>query len=144
MQRYFLGFIGLCWIVGCSSASIPGTVPAGGKVTYKGTPVEGAIVTFHPEGQGRIATATTVSGGAFSLTTVDASGALPGRYKVTVDKQEFAAAGASSMEAAATGNAAEGKSKRLLPAKYAKVASTPVAVEVPSSGKKDFDISVAD
>ncbi len=77
MQRCLFGFIGLCWLVGCSSASISGTVPAGGKVTYKGNPVEGAIVTFHPEGVGRIATATTASGGEFRLTTVDAAGALP-------------------------------------------------------------------
>lgn len=144
MHRCFIVFMGLCWLVGCNSASISGTVPAGGKVTYKGTPVEGAVVTFHPEGQGRIATATTVSGGAFTLTTVDAAGALPGKYKVTVDKQEFAKAGSSSMEAAATGSASEGKSKRLLPAKYAQAASTPVAIEVPASGKKDIDISVAD
>ncbi len=113
-------------------------------MTYKGAPVEGAIVTFVPEGEGRTATATTRAGGVFSLTTVDASGAMPGKYKVTVDKVEYGAGGSSSMEAAAKGNAAEGQAKRVLPAKYAKAASTPLAMEVPSGGKKDIDLTLVD
>ena len=132
------------FLVGCNSASISGTVPVAGKVTYKGSPVEGAIITFIPEGDGRIATATTAVGGAYSLTTVDASGALPGKYKVTIEKVEFAAGGSSSMEAASTGNASEGKSKRLLPSKYAQATSTPLVMEVPSGGKKDLDFALAD
>ncbi len=142
--RYMLGLIGLALLVGCNSASVSGTVPVGGKVTYKGTPIEGAIITFVPEGNGRPATATTMAGGAFSLMTVDASGAMPGKYKVTVDKVVYGAAGSSSMEAASTGNAAEGQSKRALPAKYAEVASTPLALEVPSSGNKGIDFELAD
>ena len=112
-----LGLIGLVLLVGCNSASVSGTVPVGGKVTYKGAPVEGAIITFVPEGKGRTATATTDAGGVFSLTTVDASGAMPGKYKVTVDKVVYGAGGSSSMEAASGGNAAEGQAKRALPAK---------------------------
>lgn len=145
MQRCcVLWLIGLSLLVGCNSASVSGTVPVGGKVTYKGAPVEGAIITFIPEGNGRIATATTVAGGVFSLTTVDASGAMPGKYKVTVDKVVYQAGGSSSMEAASTGSAAEGKSKRELPSKYAQAASTPLVMEVPSGGKKDFEFALAD
>ena len=131
------------FLVGCNSASISGTVPVAGKVTYKGSPVEGAIITFIPEGDGRIATATTAAGGAFSLMTVDAAGALPGKYKVTVEKVEFAAGGSSSMEAASTGNASEGKLKRLLPSKYAQ-ATSPLMMEVPTGGTKDLDFALAD
>ena len=99
---------------------------------------------FAPEGSGRPATATTAAGCVFSLTTVDASGAMPGKYKVTVDKVEYGAGGSSSMEAASIGNAAEGTVKRALPAKYAEVASTPLAIEVPSGGKKDIDLALVD
>ena len=99
-RRSMLGLIGLLLLVGCNSASVLGTVPVGGKVTYKGAPVEGAIITFVPEGVGRTATATTAAGGVFSLTTVDAAGAMPGKYKVTVDKVVYGTGGSSSMEAA--------------------------------------------
>jgi len=138
------GLLGLALLVGCNSGSVSGTVPVSGKVTYKGVPVEGAIVTFVPEGKGRTATATTAAGGVFSLTTVDSPGAMPGKYKVTVDKVEYGAGGASSMEAAAKGNAGEGQAKRALPAKYAAAASTPLAIDVPSGGKKDIDLALAD
>ncbi len=53
-----------------------------------------------------------------------------------VDKVEYAAAGASSMEAASTGNAAEERAKRALPKKYAEAASTLLAIEVPANGKR--------
>ena len=140
-----LGLLGLAFLVGCNSASVSGTVPASGKVTYQGTGVEGAIVTFIPdEATGRTATATTGAGGVFSLTTVDSPGALPGKYKVTVEKVQYAAGGSSSMEDAARGDAAESQAKRLLPAKYAAAASTPLATEVPAGGKQDIDLALAD
>ena len=143
-HRSMFGLIGLALLVGCDSGTGSGTVPVSGKVTYKGAPVEGAIVTFVPEGTGRTATATTSAGGVFTLTTVDASGAMPGKYKVTVDKVEYGAGGSSSMEEAARGSADEGQAKRVLPAKYAEAASTPLAMEVPSGGKKDFDLILVD
>jgi carboxypeptidase family protein len=143
-RRSMFGLIGLALLVGCNSGSVSGTVPVSGKVTYKGAPVEGAIVTFVPEGKGRTATATTRAGGVFSLTTVDASGAMPGKYKVTVDKVEYGPGGSSSMEAAASGNAAERQAKRVLPAKYAEAASTPLAMEIPTGGKKDIGLSLVD
>ena|SRR5687767_4277097 len=143
-RRSLVGLIGLALLVGCNSGSLSGTVPVSGKVTYKGAPVEGAIVTFVPETKGRTATATTSAGGVFSLTTVDASGAMPGKYKVTVDKVEYGAGGSSSMEEAARGNAAEGQAKRVVPAKYADVASTPLAMEVPSGGKQDIELTLVD
>ena len=46
------------------------------------------------------------------------------------------------MEAAASGNAAEGLAKRALPAKYAEAALTPFAIEVSSAGKKEIDYSL--
>ncbi len=142
--HFTLGFICLALYLGCNSASIPGTVPVGGKVSYKGTAIEGAIITFIPEGNGRPATATTLAGGVYSLTTLDAPGAMPGKYKVTIDKVEYGTGGTSSMEAASTGNPAEGKVKRALPKKYAEAASTPLAIEVPADGKKDIDFVIVD
>ena len=144
LRRSILVLVGLALLVGCNSKSVSGTVPVSGKVTYKGAPIEGAIITFVPEGSGRPATATTGAGGMFSLTTVDALGAMPGKYKVIIDKVEYGAGGSSSMEAASIGNAAEGTAKRALPEKYAEAASTPLAMEVPSGGKKDIDFALVD
>lgn len=143
-RRFTLGLFCLALLVGCYSASISGTVPVSGKVTYKGAPVVGAIITFVPEGNGRTATATSVENGLFSLTTVDARGAMPGKYKVTVEKIEFGQGGTSSMEAASTGSATEGQTKHLLPKKYSDVGSTPLAIEVLSGGKEDIDLAIVD
>ena len=142
--RSLLGLVGLAVLVGCNSGSVSGTVPVSGKVIYKGAAVEGAIVTFVPEGEGRTATATTAAGGVFSLNTVDSPGAMPGKYKVTVDKVEYGPGSNLSMEAAAKGNPAEGQAKRATPAKYAQAATTPLTLEVPSGGKKDLDLTLVD
>ena len=48
------------------------------------------------------------------------------------------------MKSAASGNAAEGQVKRALPTKYAEAASTPLAMEIPSGGKKDIDLALVD
>src|SRR5262249_11387748 len=59
-----------------------------GIVTLDGKPVEGAMVSFVPEGgKGLPATGLTESDGVFHLTTFSfEDGALPGEYKVLVTK----------------------------------------------------------
>lgn len=81
---------GLVFIVsGCGGDGLPKPVPAGGKITLNGNPVEGALVTFHSKGgSGRSATGKTGPDGTFKLTTVNTNdGAAPGDYLITVAKQ---------------------------------------------------------
>jgi len=68
---------------GCSSK--PVTVD--GEVTLDGKPVSGAMVVFHPDKGGTQATGLTDANGVFHLTTFNTGdGALPGSYKVSVQK----------------------------------------------------------
>ena len=79
-------------LLGCSGAH--GTASVSGTVLYKGQPVEGATVIFHPKGEtptAKPAQGKTDSGGHFSLAIYfgpgdQPSGALPGDYSVTVTK----------------------------------------------------------
>jgi hypothetical protein len=76
------GLVALC--AGCGGS---GLVPAAGKVTYKGNPIKGAIVIFHPKDatiHSKRPSAITDADGAFSLTTGAEEGAPPGEYEVTV------------------------------------------------------------
>jgi hypothetical protein len=73
---------------GCGGKYTP--VPVSGVVTLDGKPVEGAVVTFYAIGdakEGRQAQGETDKNGAFSLTTLkEGDGALPGEYKVVINK----------------------------------------------------------
>lgn len=79
-------------MVGCSGGH--GTASVAGVVLYKGQPVEGATVIFHPQGAdatAKPAQGKSGSGGKFTTATYfgpteQAAGAMPGEYKVTVTK----------------------------------------------------------
>jgi hypothetical protein len=60
-----------------------------GKVTYKGAPVKTGAISFVPSGDGRGA-AGRIEDGYYTLTTLDpGDGAIPGKYKVTVDDRQL-------------------------------------------------------
>ena len=132
---------------GCSSDNALGTVPVGGKVTYKSQPVSGATITFLGEGDARTATAITAADGTYHLTTLDSPGAMPGSYAVLVEKIETPAElnRLVSMEEAAK-NAAKPlpQPKKLLPAKYADATKTPLKFEVKKGRSNTFDLPLAD
>ncbi len=86
----FLG-LALLLIAGCSNSEapyVPELVPVTGTLTYKGQPIPGAIVAFHPADAtdfAEAAFAETDSQGRFSLLMQDyGSGAMPGDHVVTV------------------------------------------------------------
>ena len=128
-------------------ASISGTIPVSGKVTYKDQPVAGATVTFIGQGEGRSATAITAADGTYKLQTLDAAGALPGSYTVVVDKTEMPpelTKSQSMEEAAAQGNKPLPQPKKLLPAKYGDPAKTPLKFEVKAGQANTFDLALTD
>jgi hypothetical protein len=69
-------------------------VASGGTITLDDQPLEGATIVFTPDGSGQLATALSGSGGRFRLTTRNTNdGAIPGPYKITVQKKSGGGAG---------------------------------------------------
>ena len=117
--------------LGCSSSS--GLTDVTGKVTYQGQPVEGATVVFISNETTRPATAITGADGTYSLMTLDAHGATPGKYSVVVSKADAPTETGeppSMEEAAKNAGRPPPPVKQLLPAKYGDAARTPLQCEV--------------
>jgi hypothetical protein len=134
-------------ISGCGPGNKLGTAPVTGTVTYKGQPVDGATVSFIPDGDGRPATAITKAGGAYQLTTLDSEGAMPGPYSVLVRKTEMPIASQESVsmeEALKLNNRPPPPPKELLPAKYGDAAKSPLKFEVKQGQANKFEIQLTD
>jgi hypothetical protein len=88
--RWGCGIVAVLMGLAGPGCSRDGLVKVQGVVTLDGVPVEGAMVTFLPEGaSGRTAHGYTGAGGVFQLATLKpADGAQPGTYKVIVQYQE--------------------------------------------------------
>jgi hypothetical protein len=70
--------------VACSGSSLNS---ASGKVTYKGSPIKGAIVILHPKGSNinsQRPSGVTDDSGTYTLTTGKKDGAPAGEYVVTI------------------------------------------------------------
>ena len=83
----WIAFSLILLLMGCSSSErLKGRVPVSpvsGTISFKGNPVEGAIVNFVSEDGNPVATGKTDSRGTYSLTTYDAEdGAGLGGYVV--------------------------------------------------------------
>lgn len=105
------GFI----LSGCGeSVEYPATAVVEGKVTLDGQAVDGATITLTPTAtEGKTYGARAISGpdGTFKVMTnfsadQDVSGAVPGKYQVSVTKYEQAASGPGSHEAMSSDPAA--------------------------------------
>jgi len=154
----------LVGLVGCSGSSSVDSVAVTGTVTFKGAPIEGATVSFTPQGPGlRAAFGTTDSSGRFSLTTLKpGDGAMAGLYNVTIEKASGAAAASgppagvdpASPEGMAAARAAyeENKAKglkepepaNLLPAKYKSAETSGLKADVQASGGNDFTFALTE
>lgn len=130
----------LCGItIGCGEAEeeTAETAPVTGIVTYKGEPVESAVVTFIPQGQGsNRGTDKTEANGRFSLTTFHArDGAIPGVHAVTV--QLMPEGGLPGQEVESTGATP-------IPKVYEDPKKTPLSLEVKAGETNDFTIELVD
>lgn len=131
--------------------SMPRLYRTSGAVTYRGKPLDGATVVFHPlEGAGisrRTAAGVTDSSGRFSLATVKPrDGAGAGAYRVTVEKTTPPNPGAVSATPDETGVIPLGPGssavKPLIPEKYFVPESSGLSAEVTPSGKNEFSFAL--
>jgi hypothetical protein len=126
---------------GCSGGH--GTASISGTVRYKDQPVEGATIIFHPQGDAatsKPAQGKSDSGGKFSVTTYfgpadQASGAMPGDYKVTVTKIDEPQGAFDPHK--------DPPPKNHLPVKYMTPAKTPLNVTIKSS-VNDVELKLQD
>jgi hypothetical protein len=76
--------------VGCGESKWPPTYKSGGTVKLDGSPVEGALVSFHPLDGQNAANARTDASGSYELTSFNAGdGATPGSFGVAIKKLPF-------------------------------------------------------
>lgn len=157
MKKHF-GLLGLslsavaliCSGCGGSSAKVAGVVPVTGVVTFQGAPVQGASVTFYPDGPGgRAAAGTTDAQGKYQLTTLNANdGATPGKYKVMVSKMETSGLGATMTQEEQTkyleqhGSPPPTETKNVLPQQYSDVTATPLTATVADGDKNEFNFDL--
>ena len=141
--------IGLCILasIGCGNTDNRYT-KVEGTITYKGTPVDGATVTFLPvDESGESASGKTDAGGKFSLTSVQAieggRGVLPGEYRVIVSKRESPP---SMPEGAVSSSSAPPapRAKELLPEKYMQPGTSDLQATVNSGKNNPFDFELTD
>lgn len=129
-------------LAGCGGGAPFKIVPVSGKVTYRdGSLIQAdrIVVTFVPQGveaAGKDAAAAAtgevnVADGTFAGLTTQKhhDGAIVGKHKVLV-------------QALKTGPAGVGEPIAAVPAVYAKAATTPLEVDVPSGGKDDFELLI--
>jgi len=129
------------------------TVPVSGTVTYNGQPVEGAEVAFLPQENSpdaRAARGITGPDGSFTLKTffnkdVDAAGARPGEYTVTVSK--FEAPGGMTLEQWDRAQMQPGGGpplRHLVPERYNNARTSDLTVRVERDGENDFALELHD
>lgn len=142
-------------VSGCGGSSgRPDLVKVQGTVTFKGSPVEGATVTFFAvksDKSSRNANGTTDSSGRFKLTTYDTNdGVIPGEHSVSIAKVATAGQGtaltqenmkekmAKDMQMMAGGKMSEIKVEQQLPAKYADAKTSKEVRTVVKGESHDF------
>lgn len=127
--------LSLAALSGCGKSTGAGTIPATGIVTFDGTPVEGASITFQPIGSdAKLASqATTDAAGKFELSTYASGGKFhpgiaPGQYAVSITKLDTASIRDTLSPP-----------KNLLPAKYANPNSSMLKAEVAAGSENRFE-----
>jgi hypothetical protein len=136
----------MVFALGCTGKPPATGKPVKGTVTYSGSPVEGASVSF---------ISSTVSGygstdteGHFTLRTGQGEGLPVGDYQVTVTKTELPPTGkvATSDQdyVPPDPDAPPAVAKDLLPAKYQTTASSDLKASVTASGPNDFTFPLTD
>lgn len=142
----------LAALLGCGSNKVKrlSVVPAVGKVTLKSKALAGASLFLHPvDKTGRSCSAVTDDAGSFELWTNGRSGAVPGKYKVTV--LSYAKRDGTPLvitdEDRANGVDAEqlivsGQAKLTVPLKYVNLETTPLLIEVEEADGEPLQLAL--
>jgi hypothetical protein len=151
---FVIGLTVICLFGGCQKSSTrPKTVPVDVTVSYRDKLVSGATVVFVPNDGPRGAVGRTdAQGRAKLMTFVAGDGAMPGRYRVTIDKllDEAGPAGKTQEEyeafwkAQKNGPAGQPPLKCELPWKYGQIEKTELTAEVSEEGKNSLRFDLVD
>jgi len=152
IRSYVAAGLMMAFLAGCGGGGAtdgPKLEKVTGKVTLSGAPVEGAVVTFAPKGQGqRTATARTDASGNFDMTTITAGdGAVKGEYTVVIVKQEQLATVATPDSSdpnygkSSAYPGAGSKTKFLTPEKYASPGTSGLTASV-KEGKNEINFDL--
>jgi hypothetical protein len=127
-------------VSGCGPRSkLPKTVKADGVILMDGAPIADATITFIADTGNYHATATSDKDGKFSLRAFpEKTGAVPGSYKVEVNKTLVTGNGTSTGDEPAVLNVGFG-----LPEKYASMVTSGLTGTVPESGTSDLKIELS-
>jgi hypothetical protein len=150
VRLLFCLVVGGFLLAGCGPKLPPGakpTKPVTVTVTYKGSPVEKAVVTFadqsdNPANANGI---TDAQGKAKLKTYVDGDGAAIGSHKVIITKME--AVGGQNVDVEDPKydpNAPPSTVKSHLPAKYSSQATSGLTAEVKEGGPGEFTFDLVD
>lgn len=127
--------------LGCRSEEpvlIPGrspTIPVHGKITFEGTPIEGATVMFFSEKLMITSYGKTNASGQYHLTTYEpGDGAPAGRYQVSVKKIEQTIVEPSDHPTLPP----KTKTSQLLPTQYSDYESSDLRAVVAEGGTNAF------
>lgn len=152
--------IGLLALAGCGDgSSFPKTYPVTGTVKLNGKPISDAMVTFQLDGGKETAIGNTDKNGEFKLSMFrPGDGAIPGKYTVTVKKEDPLAVAATNTPPPGQIGSAElasdyappaevkgggGKKKSEVPEKYANAQTSGLIATVTQSAndnKFDFEL----
>jgi hypothetical protein len=166
MCVHFVRPVGLAFIsaimLGCGSDPYvegrPDTVPATGRVTHNGNPVQGAEVMFHVQGQsvpgtsaeGHSAFARTDADGRFELMTFEpGDGAVPGDYRISIKKVEAVEQAEVFDEDDPRYDPDAGTDdlpppRHLLPEKYSSPGTSQLTETVTADGPNEFSLELTD
>jgi len=137
----------LSGVIGCGGGGRR-VQPVTATVTYKGAPVADATVTFINEGTEPVSAfgKTDAQGVVKPATPQLGDGLVPGKQKVLVEKVQVIGGPPPGQESSdyAPPDAVAPKTKDLLPSKYKLPGTTPLTVEVTTSGPNDFKLDLAD
>lgn len=135
MKRATFIIVFLSIMAGCGGgANQLETAPVTGKVLFKGKPLTGGTIMFHPKKEGNPATGEIRSDGSYTLTTYRAhDGAVLGEHVVTI-----LPAGAEGAPPPLPGAEAEQSG---IPERYTDAKTSPLRAEVkPGENIKDFPL----
>lgn len=145
---WIAGLFLMCLAAGCGGGGkLPKTVTAQGIVLLDGLPVQDATVSFISETNSYHATGITNSEGKFTLSAfTQKSGAVPGDYKVEVNKTVVSGNNLPT-ESESGAAASEGENQALnisfgLPPHYASFTTSQLVATIPETGTSDLKLEL--